>query len=131
MSAENLETGIPENNTGLRRIQNALIFSVHGIRACMRTEEAFRQEVFMAALMIPAAFWLGETTVERILLIGVTFLMLIVELLNTGIERAIDRISFERHELSKESKDMGSAAVFLSVLLALLVWGLIAFDRFF
>ncbi len=131
MSVENLETGIPQNNTGLRRICNAFIFSVHGIRACMRTEEAFRQEVFMAALMIPAAFWLGETSVERVLLIGVTFLMLIVELLNTGIERAIDRISFERHELSKESKDMGSAAVFLSVLLALTVWGLIAFDRFF
>lgn len=113
---------VPENNTGLRRLYNAFFFSLSGFQACFKTEEAFRQEVFLSILLIPAAFFVGQTPVEILLLIGCVLLVLIVELLNTGIERAIDRISFERHELSKEAKDMGSAAVLLSLFFAGFVW---------
>ncbi len=115
-----------EKHTGLRRLANALRFSVNGIRACFRTEEAFRQEVFLAAFMIPFGLWIGKTHADKYLLAGSVILVLLVELLNTAVERAIDRISFEKHELSKESKDMGSAAVFLSLLMAGLCWTLLA-----
>lgn len=117
--------GAPENNTGFKRIYNAFFFSVHGFKACFRTEEAFRQEVILAFLMIPLGFWLGPTLTEKLLLIGSVLLVLIIELLNTGIERAIDRISFEKHDLSKEAKDMGSAAVFVSLAFCAITWGLI------
>lgn len=120
----------PPNNTGLRRIVNAFWFSMHGFKACFKTEEAFRQEVYLSIIMIPLAFWVGETITEQILLIGSVFLVLTVELLNTAVERAIDRISFEKHELSKESKDMGSAAVFLMLILAGFVWGSLLIDKF-
>lgn len=119
----------PLNNKGIKRIVNAFHFSIHGFRACFRTEEAFRQEIVLAALMIPGSFLLGDTVVEYILLIGSVFLVLIVELLNTAVERAIDRISFEKHELSREAKDMGSTAVFLSLILTGLVWGMIALSK--
>jgi len=122
--------GKPENNTGIRRIINAFFFSIHGFRACFRTEEAFRQEVFLALILLPAAFFVGETGGERLLLWGAVILVLIVELLNTAVERAIDRISFEKHELSKEAKDMGSAAVFLALVFAGVTWGVIAVQNF-
>ena len=115
----------PENHKGLKRIVNAFFYSVHGIRACMKTEEAFRQEVFMAALLIPLGLWLGQSAPEKAILAGSILLILIAEILNTAIERAIDRISFERHELSREAKDMGSAAVLLAILLAVLSWSVI------
>lgn len=115
----------PENNTGIKRIVNAFFFSLQGFRACFRTEEAFQQEVFLAAIMLPASFFVASNPLELIALISVVVLVLIVEILNTAIERAIDRISFERHELSKEAKDMGSAAVLLSLLLAGFVWAVI------
>ena len=118
-------------NKGIMRIVHAFFYSMHGLRACFRTEEAFRQEAFLAAVFFVLAWFVGETPVEIALLISVIALVLIVELLNTGIERAIDRISFERHELSKEAKDMGSAAVFISLLLFALVWLLIAWPKFF
>lgn len=121
----------PPNNTGLKRIKNAFWFSMHGFKACFRTEEAFRQEVFLALIMIPLAFWLGEGAVERILLIGAVVIVLTVEILNTAVERAIDRISFEKHELSKEAKDMGSAAVFLVLILAGFIWAMIGIPKFF
>ena len=117
--------GAPENNTGLKRIYNAFFFSVHGFKACFRTEEAFRQEVLLSFIMIPLGFWCGPTLPEQLLLIGSVLLVLIIELLNTGIERAIDRISFEKHDLSKEAKDMGSAAVFLSLVFCCITWALI------
>ena len=120
----------PKNNTGIRRIINAFFFSMHGFRACFKTEEAFKQEVFLSLIMIPSAFWLGEGVVEQLLLIGTVVLVLIVELLNTAVERAIDRISFEKHELSKEAKDMGSAAVFLALVFTGLTWALICIPKF-
>lgn len=121
--------GAPENNTGLKRIYNAFFFSMHGFKACFKTEEAFRQEIYLAILMIPAAFWVGNGPLEQIMLIGTVALVLITELLNTAVERAIDRISFEKHELSKEAKDMGSAAVFCSLVFAGFVWVMIGLPK--
>ncbi len=115
----------PKNNKGLRRIWNALFHSMNGFKACYRTEEAFKQEILLAAILIPLGLYLGETGVERLLLCSSVLFVLLVELLNTAIERAIDRISFEKHELSKESKDMGSAAVLLSLLIMVFSWAVI------
>lgn len=122
--------GAPENNTGFKRIYNAFFFSLHGFKACFRTEEAFRQEIYLAVIMIPLAFWVGNGAVEHCLLVGSVLLVLIVEMLNTAIERAIDRISFEKHDLSKEAKDMGSAAVFIMLVLAGFIWVTIVGGKF-
>lgn len=119
-----------KNNRGLKRLYNSFTYSMNGFRACLKTEEAFRQEVWLAIFFIPFGLWLGDTLGEKLLLTGVVFLVLIVELLNTAIERAIDRISFEKHDLSKEAKDMGSAAVLVSVLFAGLTWALLLTDKF-
>lgn len=124
------EMGPPKNNTGLKRILNAFFFSIQGFKACLK-EDAFRHEVCLTGLMIPLAFFIGQTPVEYILLIGSVVLVLVVELLNTAVERAIDRISFEKHELSKEAKDMGSAAVFLMLVLAGFVWAMIVLSKLF
>jgi diacylglycerol kinase (ATP) len=115
-------TSPDKKHKGLRRLWNAVFHSINGFRACFRTEEAFRQELVLAAVLIPLGLYLGGSGVERLLLCLSVMFVLLVELLNTSIERAIDRISFERHELSKESKDMGSAAVMLSILIALFTW---------
>lgn len=120
----------PPDNKGIKRIVNAFFFSMHGFAACFRTEEAFRQEVFLAIVMIPLGFMLGDSPVERAILIGAVVLVLVVEILNTAVERAIDRISFEKHELSKEAKDMGSAAVFLSLVFCSVVWSMIVVPKF-
>jgi len=116
-------------NTGLKRIWNATFYSLAGLRAAWRGESAFRQESLLCIVLIPAAFWLGTTAVERSLLVGSCLLVLIVELLNSGIEAAVDRIGSEHHDLSGRAKDLGSAAVFLSLALVLVVWGLIAWER--
>lgn len=116
-------------NTGLKRIWNATFYSLAGLRAAWRGESAFRQESLLCVVLIPAAFWLGTTAVERSLLVGSCLLVLIVELLNTGIEAVVDRIGSEHHDLSGRAKDLGSAAVFLSLALVLVVWGLIAWER--
>jgi diacylglycerol kinase (ATP) len=121
----------PPDNKGLKRIYNAFFFSMQGFRACFRTEEAFRQEVYLAALMIPLGLWIGDSAVERILLVGSVVLVMTVEMLNTAVERAIDRISFDKHELSKEAKDMGSAAVFMMLALTGFVWGSILMEKIF
>ncbi|MGE4314093.1 MAG: diacylglycerol kinase [Pseudobdellovibrionaceae bacterium] len=121
----NLKAPVPENNTGVRRLINAARFSMQGLRACFRTEEAFRQEVYASIVLIPLGFYLGDTPIERALLVSAVLFVMIVELLNTAVERAIDRISFERHNLSKESKDMGSAAVLLAIAIAAVIWGCI------
>lgn len=118
----NMKAPVPENNTGVRRLMNAARFSFHGLKACFRTEEAFRQEVFASIVLIPLGFYMGETGVEKALLVSAVLFVMIVELLNTAVERAIDRISFERHNLSKESKDMGSAAVLLALAIAAVIW---------
>ena len=120
-----------EHNKGLKRIYNAFFYSMHGFKACFKTEEAFRQEVFLAIFMIPLGLWLGENAVEKSLLVGSIFLVLTVEILNSAVERAIDRISFEKHDLSKEAKDMGSAAVFLMLVMTGLIWALIALPKIF
>lgn len=111
-----------QGNRGLKRIINAFHCSVRGIKVCFSTEEAFRQEMFAAVILIPLGLWFGANADERLFLCGSVMFVLVVELLNTGIERAIDRISFERHELSRDAKDMGSAAVFLSILICIFTW---------
>lgn len=117
-------------NTGFRRVVNATFFSFAGLRAAWRDEAAFRQELMLCVVLVPTAVWLGQTAVERALLIGSCLLVLIVELLNSGIEAVVDRVGAEHHRLSGQAKDLGSAAVFLSLLLVLVTWGLIAWARF-
>lgn len=107
--------------TGLVRMRHALGYSLAGLRAGWG-ETAFRQEALAAMVMLPLAFWLGKTWVEVTLLAGTVLLVMVVELLNTGIEAAIDRIGPEWHALSKRAKDMGSAAVLLSLLLCAGTW---------
>ncbi len=116
--------------SGFQRIWQAALYSFKGIKAAWGSEAAFRQEVLLCVVMVPGAFWLGSTAVERALLIGVCLLVLAIELINSAIEAAIDRFGEERHILSGRAKDMGSAAVFMSLVLAALTWGLIAYERF-
>lgn len=111
-----------KGRTGLDRVIRATGYSMAGLTAAYRGESAFRQEFWLAALMFPLAFWLGRSWVEIALLAGSVLIVMIVELLNTGIETAIDRIGPEWHDLSKRAKDMGSAAVLLSLLLAAGIW---------
>jgi len=113
--------------TGLTRIRNATRYSWQGLRSAFRHESAFRQELLLAGVLIPAAFRVGSTAVELALLIGSVLLVLVVELLNSAIEAVVDRIGSEFHDLSGRAKDLGSAAVMLSLLLAGVVWGLILF----
>jgi|SRR5687768_10705519 diacylglycerol kinase (ATP) len=117
-------------NTGFRRIVNATFFSMAGLRAAWQHEAAFRQELLLCVVLIPAGVWLGQTAVERALLIGSCLLVLIVELLNSGLEATVDRVGLEPHRLSGQAKDLGSAAVLLSLVLTVVVWGLIAWARF-
>lgn len=115
--------------TGLYRVWHATGYSLQGLRTAWG-ETAFRQEACAAVVLVPAAFWLGRSWVETALLAGTVVLLMVVELLNTGIEAAIDRIGPEWHELSKRAKDMGSAAVLLSLLLCTGVWGAALYQRF-
>jgi len=117
-------------NTGIRRILRATKFSVQGMVQAWRHEAAFRQEIALTVVLTPIAFWLGQTAVERALLIGVCLIVIIVELINSAIEAAIDRHGSEQHELSGRAKDLGSAAVFVSLVLVLLVWSAVAYQRF-
>jgi diacylglycerol kinase (ATP) len=119
-----------KGRTGIERIIRAAGYSVAGVTAAYRGESAFRQEFWLAALMLPAAFWVGRSWVEVALLAGSVMLVLIVELLNSAIEAAIDRISFELHDLSKRAKDFGSAAVMLSLLLCGAIWIAALWQRF-
>ena len=115
------------NNLGVKRLINAFGFSMQGLKATYKHEEAFRQEVAVLALAIPLGVWLGEGAVEIILLIGSVLLLLIVELLNSAIEATVDRFGGEIHELSGRAKDMGSAAVLVTTVLAAMTWLLILF----
>jgi diacylglycerol kinase (ATP) len=118
-------------NTGIRRIIRAMGFSSQGLAAAWKHEAAFRQEIVLLVILVPTALWLGETVLLQALLIGVCLLVLIVELFNSAIEAAIDRHGEEQHELSGRAKDMGSAAVLISLLIVLLTWGAVICDRFF
>jgi diacylglycerol kinase (ATP) len=126
--AEQGKTAAP--STGLRRLVSATRYSLAGLRAAWRHEAAFRQECALAAILIPAGLWLGRSAVERALLIGVCLLVLVVELLNSAIEAVVDRIGPESHALSGRAKDLGSAAVLMSLMLAAIVWALVAWQRF-
>jgi len=110
-----------KGRSGLTRVLHATLISLQGLRAGW-SEPAFRQEAIAAIFLIPAGFWVGRNWVETALLTGSVLLVMIVELLNTAVEAAIDRIGPEWHDLSKRAKDMGSAAVLLSVLLCSGVW---------
>jgi len=106
-------------------VLNATQYSLAGLAAAAKHEDAFRQELILVVLLTPVALWLGHTGVERALLIGSLILVLIVELLNSAVEATVDRISFENHRLAKRAKDIGSAAVMLSLVNAFVVWLLI------
>ena len=114
-----------KGKTGLQRVLNAAGYSWAGLTAAFRHEDAFRQEVFLALLLIPLGAYLGETGIERALMVGAVLLVLIVELLNSAVEAAVDRISLERHALIKRAKDMGSAAVMIALINVVIVWGLV------
>ena len=118
-----------QNAKGWRRIVNAFGFSLQGFKACYELEEAFRQEVWTLILLLPLGLWLGETPVERAVLTGSLLIVPVVELLNSAIEANVDRVGLERHELSGRAKDIASAAVFLSVVFAATVWGLILLPK--
>lgn len=114
-------TSAPPKRQGLKRVWHAFFYSAEGLRAGW-SEPAFRQEAVLAFLILPGAWWLGQSWTEMVLLVGVVVAVLVVELLNTAIEAAIDRVGPEWHEQSKRAKDTGSAAVLLSLLLCGGVW---------
>lgn len=119
-----------KNRTGLNRVWHALGYSISGLRAAWH-EKAFRQEALAAVVLIPTSFYIGQSWLEIATLVGTVVLVMVVELLNTGIESAIDRIGPEWHELAKRAKDMGSAAVLLSLLLCAGVWAAAIYTQLF
>lgn len=114
-----------KGKTGLRRVWNALHYSLAGLRAAFKHEDAFRQEVFLAAILIPLALLLPASAIGHALMIAAVLLVMIVELLNSAIEATVDRVSIENHPLAKRAKDIGSAAVFVALLNVLIVWVLV------
>ena len=114
-----------KGQTGLRRLINAFGYSIAGTLAAFKHEDAFRQEVILSAILIPLALYLGQTGIEQALMIASIILVIIVELLNSSIEATVDRISVKRHKLAKRAKDIGSAAVFFSLVNATVIWFLI------
>ncbi len=120
-----------KDNRGIRRIINAFRYSFAGYKAAWMNEEAFRQECIIGIFVLPAGLWLGRTMTQRALLIGVYLIIPLIELLNAAIESIVDRLGPERHLLSGRAKDLGSAAVLLSICMAIIVWILIAYERFF
>ncbi len=119
-----------KGKTGIRRVTNAFYYSCQGLQAAWRTESAFRQEALLAMVLVPLACVLNITGVERSLLIITVMLVIIVELLNSAVEAAIDRIGMERHKLSGQAKDLGSAAVLVALLLAASVWGMVLWGAY-
>ncbi len=115
--------------TGMSRIVDAFFYSMKGFKAVWQHEAAFRQELLMAIVMIPAAFWLANTTMELIVLVASVVWVLMAELANSALEAVVDRTGHERHELSGRAKDIGSALVFTSLVLMAFVWGAIVIDR--
>lgn len=117
--------------TGITRVFNAFGYSMKGIAAAWKFEAAFRQEVVMGVLLIPVAFWLATTHIELILLLATVFWVWMAELANSALEAVVDRTGSEIHELSGRAKDIGSALVFISLLLLTMVWLIIIAHRFF
>ena len=114
-----------KGKTGLTRVWNALFYSLDGLKAAIRHEDAFRQELLLSLVCIPLALWLEPGAIGRALMIAALFLVLIVELVNSAIEAVVDRVSLENHHLAKRAKDIGSAAVLLSLINAAAVWALV------
>ena len=114
-----------KGKTGLKRVLNALFYSLDGFKAAWKHEDAFRQEAILALIMIPLALLLTDAALERALMIASILLVLIVELVNSAIEATVDRISLENHQLAKRAKDIGSAAVLIALIDVLVVWGLV------
>jgi diacylglycerol kinase (ATP) len=119
-----------KGRTGLDRVLRATGYSMNGLKLAYSGESAFRQETWLALLMVPASFWLGRSWLEVAALAGTVWLVLIVELLNSSIEAVVDRVSFELHDLSKRAKDIASAAVFMSLVLCAGVWIAALISRF-
>jgi diacylglycerol kinase (ATP) len=119
-----------KGRTGFDRIVRATGYSISGLRAAYQSESAFRQETWLAVILVPLAFVVGRSWVEVALLAGSVVLVLIVELLNSSVEAAIDRISLELHDLSKRAKDFGSAAVMVSLLLCGGIWAAALWSRY-
>lgn len=116
-----------KGKTGLTRVWNAFHYSMAGLAAAYRNEDAFRQELRLAALLIPLALWLPASGTGKALMIGSVLLVIVVELINSGLEAAVDRISLDQHHLAKRAKDIGSAAVFVALVNAAAVWALVLF----
>lgn len=119
--------GSPYNKINLSRILSAFKNSCHGLKNTFKNEEAFRQELILTIILTPLAIYIGEDNIERILLITSLLLLLMVELINTAIEATVDRISYEKNELSKLAKDIGSASVLIAFLNCFIVWIFILF----
>jgi diacylglycerol kinase (ATP) len=118
-----------KGKTGLRRVWNAMFYSLEGLRAAYRHEDAFRQEFWLAVVLIPLALFLPASGPGKALMIASVLLVLIVELLNSAVEATVDRVSLEHHRLAKRAKDIGSAAVMISLLNVVAVWLLVLFGR--
>ncbi len=116
-----------KSKNGLQRIAKALGYSLDGLKTAYQSEAAIRQETWLMVVFIPLGFYLGHNNIERILLVGSTLLVFIIELLNSAVEAAVDHTSLERHPFAKRAKDIGSAAVMMGILLFFLVWGMVLF----
>lgn len=114
-----------KGKTGLRRLINAFGYSLAGFRAAYKHEDAFRQEVILATVLIPLAIWLPVGFIGKALMTGSVLLVIIVELINSGIEATVDRISLDSHDLAKRAKDIGSAAVLVSLINVIVIWALV------
>lgn len=121
---------VPSKKRGLARLLAATKYSAEGLRACYKSEEAFRIEIFLSVFLVPLALFLGETALESAILLLSIALVLIVELLNSAVEATIDRVGPGYHDLAKKAKDIASGAVFISLLTFLLVWAVLLLDRF-
>ncbi len=126
MSAEVNKPG----TRGLRHIFQALGYSMKGLQAALAHEEAFRLELIATVVMLPLALWLGESGIEKALMVSSLILVLIIELINSAIEAVVDRVGVEHHTLAGRAKDIGSAAVFMALVNVAVIWGLILFPRF-
>jgi diacylglycerol kinase (ATP) len=125
MSTPDLPESPHKGQRGLQRLFNALFYSLSGLRLAFVHESAFRQEVALAAVLMPLACVVHVSPAERVLLLGSVLFVFVVELLNSSVEAAIDRISFDTHRLSKRAKDLGSAAVLVALVMLAITWGLI------
>lgn len=127
-----MEPGVNKPGTkGIAHVASAYLYSIKGLSAALKYEEAFRLELIAVVVLIPMACWLGSSVVEYALLIGSLLMVLLVELINSAIEAVVDRIGTEHHKLSGRAKDLGSAAVFISLLNVIMIWGLVIYGRFF